>query len=290
MRRPGRGCPTVSGDWHDGGVKIATVNVNGVRAAYRKGMGEWLEAASPDVVLLQEVRADEKILSDLLGEKWTVVQQASDIKGRAGVAIATTLDVSAVRIGLGTEKEAPVDTGRWVEADVVAPGLDVPLTVISAYIHSGTLTDQVKMDNKYAHLRRTTARLSELTEQHAAGEREVLLAGDLNIVHTERDIKNWKGNHNKTSGVLDDEIAYVDTWLDELGLVDVHRQLSGEVQGPYTWWSNRGKAFDNDAGWRIDYQLVTPGLAERASAAQVDRAPSWDTRWSDHAPLVIDYR
>ncbi|MGC5629398.1 exodeoxyribonuclease III [Georgenia sp. Z1344] len=270
-------------------MKIATVNVNGVRAAYRKGMGEWLAEAAPEVALLQEVRADEATLSGLLGDGWTVVQQASDLKGRAGVAIATTLDVTAVRIGLGTEKEAPVDTGRWVEADVVVPGLDVPLTLVSAYIHSGTVTDQQKMDNKYAHLRRTTARLSELTEQHAAGEREVLLAGDLNIVRTEQDIKNWKGNHNKTSGVLDDEIAFVDTWIDELGLVDVHRQLSGDVQGPYTWWSNRGKAFDNDAGWRIDYQLVTPGFAGRAQESQVDRAPSWDTRWSDHAPLVVTY-
>lgn len=284
MRRPGRGCPTVSGDWHDGGVKIATVNVNGVRAAYRKGMGEWLEAASPDVVLLQEVRADEKILSDLLGEKWTVVQQASDIKGRAGVAIATTLDVSAVRIGLGTEKEAPVDTGRWVEADVVAPGLDVPLTVISAYIHSGTLTDQVKMDNKYAHLRRTTARLSELTEQHAAGEREVLLAGDLNIVHTERDIKNWKGNL-RNAGFLPHEREWVAKRLAG-GWVDVARAHHGDVAGPYAWWSWRGKAFDNDAGWRIDYHLASPSLASRTQRVWVDRADAYDLRWSDHAPVT----
>src|SRR5699024_7453127 len=118
----------------------------------------------------------------------------------------------------------------------------------------------------------------------------VLIAGDLNIVHTEKDIKNWRPNHNKTSGVLDDEIDYVTTWLDEIGYVDVQRVLAGDVQGPYAWWSQRGKAFDNDAGWRIDYQLLTPGLAARATSAEVERAASYDTRWSDHAPLSITYR
>jgi exodeoxyribonuclease-3 len=270
-------------------VKITTVNVNGIRAAYRKGMGEWLAAAAPEVLLLQEVRADDDTVTSLIGEGWTIVQQACEIKGRAGVAIATSLPVVEQRIGLGAEPEVPVDTGRWVEADLTVPGLDVPLTVVSVYVHSGTLTDQAKMDAKYSHLERMTARLRELAADAAAGRREVLVAGDLNIVHTEKDIKNWRSNHNKTSGVLDDEIAYVTTWLGEIGLVDVHRALAGDVQGPYTWWSQRGKAFDNDAGWRIDYQLVTPGFAGRAQSAEVERAASYDTRWSDHAPLSITY-
>jgi exodeoxyribonuclease-3 len=116
----------------------------------------------------------------------------------------------------------------------------------------------------------------------------VVLTGDLNVAHRELDLKNWKGNL-KSAGFLPEERAYFDRWFDELGWVDVMRANSGEVAGPYSWWSFRGKAFDNDAGWRIDYQIVTPQLAAKALAARVDRAPSYDTRWSDHAPVVVTY-
>ena len=139
------------------------------------------------------------------------------------------------------------------------------------------------MDQKYAHLDLVTSRMSELRELP-----NVIITGDLNIVHTELDIKNWKGNHNKTAGVLDSEIAYVDRWI-ESGWVDVARQLTGPVQGPYTWWSYRGKAFDNDAGWRIDYHLASPAMAQRAQSVHVDRAVDYASRYSDHAPLRIIY-
>ena len=106
--------------------------------------------------------------------------------------------------------------------------------------------------------------------------------------HTELDIKNWKGNV-KNAGFLPEERAYFDRFFGDLGYVDVARFLAGEVPGPYTWWSYRGKAFDTDAGWRIDYHMATPALADRARSATVDRAASYDTRFSDHAPLVVDY-
>ncbi|WP_019148203.1 exodeoxyribonuclease III [Timonella senegalensis] len=261
---------------------IATVNVNGIRAAYRKGMGEWLEATNPSVLLMQEVRATDEIVADLLGSEWTFVHQACDIKGRAGVAIATKSSFEAVRIGLGNgEPEVPVDTGRWVEADLTLPGGD-QITVVSTYIHSGTAGTE-KMAQKYAHLDKVTARLGELMES----DRHVVVAGDINIAHTNNDIKNWKGNL-KTAGFLPEERAYLDRWFGA-GWTDLGRKMAGEVAGPYTWWSNRGQAFDNDSGWRIDYQLATPALAEIASNARVDRAPSYDTRWSDHAPLLVDY-
>ncbi|XCB30483.1 hypothetical protein RQN30_03550 [Arcanobacterium hippocoleae] len=108
-------------------------------------------------------------------------------------------------------------------------------------------------------------------------------------MHTAADIKNWKSNHNRTAGVLDSEIAYLDGWITELDYVDVQRHLSPETQGPYTWWSQRGKAFDNDAGWRIDYQLATPELAESAQSFSIDRASEYAARWSDHAPLIVEY-
>lgn len=277
-------------------LQVATVNVNGIRAAFKKDMAGWLEHRQPDVLLLQEVRAPDDVVEDLLGAndgdrdggRWTLAHQACDIKGRAGVAVAAKYPATAVRVGLG-ESEEPIDTGRWVEMDLAVPGLDIPLTVVSVYIHSGTLTKPESMDAKYAHLKKATSRLAELAEDARAGMRHVLVGGDLNIVHTEADIKNWKPNHNKTAGVLDEEIAYLNTWFDELGYVDLGRRLAGEVQGPYTWWSQRGKAFDNDAGWRIDYQIVNPELAALATSAEVDRAESYDTRFSDHAPLVVHF-
>lgn len=262
-------------------IKVTTVNVNGIRAAYRKGMDAWLATEEPDVVLLQEVRAPDEIVHQLMGDGWHIVHQACTVKGRAGVAIASRLPLSAARIGLA-EVEPDVDTGRWVEADVELPSGET-LTVVSTYIHSGT-AGTPKMDEKYAHLEKVTARMRELA---AAGGLTVV-AGDLNIAHRNNDIKNWKGNL-KSAGFLPEERAYLDLWFDELGFVDLGRRFAGDVPGPYTWWSNRGQAFDNDSGWRIDYHLTTPALADAARSIVVGRAPSYDTRWSDHAPLTAVY-
>ncbi|HEY0187676.1 MAG TPA: exodeoxyribonuclease III [Cellulomonas sp.] len=270
-------------------LTVATANVNGIRAAYRRGMGEWVERRRPDVLLLQEVRAPDEVLSEHLpATEWHLAHQASEIKGRAGVAVASRLPLSAVRIGLGTD--VPVDTGRWVEADLELPADPAAeraepgtLTVVSAYIHSGQ-ADTPKMDEKYAFLEVVTRRLAELA---ATGGR-VVVAGDLNIAHREVDIKNWRGNR-RSAGFLPEERAYLDRWFDELGWHDLGREHGGEGPGPYTWWSWRGQAFDNDSGWRIDYQLATPALADRARTVEIDRADSYDARWSDHAPLLVTY-
>ncbi|TRW45099.1 exodeoxyribonuclease III [Georgenia yuyongxinii] len=267
-------------------LTIATVNVNGIRAAFKRGMDAWIRHRTPDVMLLQEVRANDEILAEHLGDGWHIAHQASDFKGRAGVAVASRLPASAVRVGLG-DGEPAVDTGRWVEMDLEVPGWDRPLTVVSLYIHSGTLRTE-KMDAKFAHLEKVTARMGQLAEQARDGQREVVVAGDINIVRGEADLKNWKGNHNKTSGATDEEIAYLDKWFAD-GWVDLGRELGGDGPGPFTWWSWRGKAFDNDAGWRIDYQIATPGLAARAASAEVDRAATYDARFSDHAPVVVGY-
>nr|WP_194719902.1 exodeoxyribonuclease III [Cellulosimicrobium arenosum] len=264
-------------------MTIATANVNGIRAAARRGMPAWIDSRTPDVLLLQEVRAPDAVVHDLLAG-WHVAHQASDVKGRAGVAVASRLPLRAVRVGLGPGSEAdPVDSGRWIEADVeLADGTS--LTVVSAYIHSGTVSRPETMTRKYAYLERVTARLREI----AAGGGRAVLAGDLNIAHRNADIKNWKGNL-KNAGFLPEERAYVDRWLDDVGLVDLGRVHGGEGPGPFTWWSWRGRAFDNDAGWRIDYQLATPALADRTVKVEVDRAPSHAERWSDHAPLLVTY-
>lgn len=260
---------------------IATVNVNGIRAAIRKGMEGWLAEAAPDIVTMQEVRAPDQIVRDLVGPEWHLLHSESLAKGRAGVAIASRTPLTAVRIGLGIERFD--GQGRWVEADLETPA-GAPLTVISAYVHTGNADNEEKMEEKYAFLDAMVARIATLRESRE----NVVLTGDLNVAHREVDIKNWKGNLKK-SGFLPAERAYFDRLFGDEGWTDVHRTLAGEGPGPYTWWSNRGKAFDNDAGWRIDYQVASAALAATARTVRVDRAPSWDTRWSDHAPLVVDY-
>ncbi|MFT4052844.1 MAG: exodeoxyribonuclease III [Microbacterium sp.] len=271
-------------------LRIASVNVNGIRAAVRKGMHAWLDAADVDILTLQEVRAEA---SDLIAALpgWHVVNDEALAKGRAGVAIAARAPLEIWRTELGDET---LDSrGRWIEADLDIGG--ATLTVVSAYVFTGE-ADTDKQVSKYAFLDAMTARMPQLGEN-------ALITGDLNVGHRELDIRNWKGNV-KRAGFLPRERAYFDrftgpagaevTGVDGssgtgLGWVDVGRRWAGEVDGPYTWWSNRGKAFDNDTGWRIDYHLATPAVAERVTDYRVVRAPSYDTRWSDHSPVIADY-
>jgi len=265
-------------------MRVSSVNVNGIRAALRKGLSPWLASREPDFLLMQETRADAGVVAASL-PGWHLALAVSRLRGRAGVAIASRVAPVAVRSGLPGE-EADVDTGRWVEADFDLPA--GPLTLVSTYLHSGTAGTPT-MALKYSHLDRVTARLDALAREAAAANRHVLVAGDFNIVRGPLDLRNFRGNHNRVAGALDPEMAYLRRWFGELGWRDVHRDVVGERQGPYTWWSQRGRAFDNDTGWRIDYQIATAGLAATARAAVVDRASSWDTRFSDHAPLTIDY-
>lgn len=275
-------------------LRVATVNVNGVRAAFRKGMDAWLEGREIDVLALQEVRASTEDLEGLLGPEWNILHDAATAKGRAGVALASRKKAEIHRVSLGADD---FDTaGRWLEADYRVG--DKIVTIVSTYVHSGEV-DTPKQVEKFTFLEAMESRLPEL----AAHSEYALVVGDLNVGHRELDIKNWKGNV-KRAGFLPAERSYFDRFLAPagekvecidgstgtgLGWVDVGRQAAGEVPGPYTWWSWRGQAFDTDAGWRIDYHLATPALAALASNYTVDRAPSYDTRWSDHTPVVVDY-
>nr|WP_221446801.1 exodeoxyribonuclease III [Microbacterium thalassium] len=279
-------------------LRIASINVNGIRAAVRKGMIEWLDEADVDIMALQEVRATEAQLAEAL-PGWHIVNDEAAAKGRAGVAIASRMPAIAVRRALRDEDAGaePLDTaGRWIEADFAVG--DERLTVVSAYVHTGE-ADTPKQDPKWAFLDALEVRLPQL-RQHCP---LAVVMGDLNVGHRELDIRNWKGNVKK-SGFLPRERAYFDRFFGAagaeiacadgttgtgLGWVDVGRRFAGDVDGPYTWWSMRGRAFDNDTGWRIDYHVATPELAERVTDYRVHRADAWDTRWSDHAPVVADY-
>lgn len=271
-------------------IRIASVNVNGVRAAYRKGMGDWLASRGVDILALQEVRAETSDLTGLLGDDWHVLHDAATAKGRAGVAIASRQPATAHRIEFGA---VDFDTaGRWLEADFDIDG--TPLTVVSTYVHSGEVNTPKQVE-KVKFLEAMMERMPQL-----ATERErAVIVGDLNVGHRTLDIKNWKGNV-KNAGFLPEERAYFDRMMGAeddpaynagagFGWVDLGRRFAGEVEGPYTWWSQRGQAFDNNTGWRIDYHLATPALAAGATNYTIDRAASYDTRWSDHAPVVIDY-
>ncbi|PSL38732.1 exodeoxyribonuclease-3 [Labedella gwakjiensis] len=275
-------------------LRVASVNVNGIRAAYRKGMGDWLAGRDIDILAMQEVRASTSDIEGLLGPEWTVLHDEATAKGRAGVALASRRAADVHRVDFGAEDFD--SAGRWIEADYDVDG--TPITVVSTYVHSGEVGTPKQVE-KYRFLDAMTARLPEL-RAHAE---YALVVGDLNVGHRELDIKNWKGNR-KNAGFLPEERAYFDRFFGAEGeqitgvdgsvgpghgWVDVGRVHAGEVEGPYTWWSQRGKAFDTDTGWRLDYHVASPALARTVVSYEIDKASAWDTRWSDHAPVVVDY-
>ncbi|KAB8301801.1 exodeoxyribonuclease III [Bifidobacterium apri] len=282
-------------------IVITTSNVNGLRAANRKGIMHWAGEHTPDVWCMQEVRAPQSEIDPIfnnIADTYVDSGKVADptglhtmneicrIKGRAGVGLLSTLPVVAKRYGLpGLEED--VDSGRWIEADVRTPqGYEI--TVVCVYVHSGDVDDPNKMHQKFRFLDTMLTRMGQLRDEAAHGGRQAVLCGDFNIAHTPLDIKNAKSNVTH-SGFLPEERAYIDKWLDEYEFVDVMRELAGDIQGPYTWWSQRGRAFDNNTGWRLDYQFATPELAQTARGFTIDKAPTYDARWSDHAPLSITY-
>ena len=271
-------------------LTVTSVNLNGIRAAHKRGFLPWLHASDTDVLLVQEVRAPEEISREIMGEEWDSVWVPCRIKARAGVGVAVRRGRARIdgepRLVLD-DAESDVDSGRWLEATVSREGGGVPVRVVSAYFHSGE-KDTPKQDAKMAHLPRIGNRMAELIAEEANGGVSSLVCGDFNVVRSRCDIKNWTPNHNKRAGVLDEEIAFLNRWVDE-GWRDTVRDLAGDTQGPYSWWSWRGQAFVNNAGWRIDYQYATPRLGALARSFDIGRAPDYDARFSDHAPVSVTY-
>ncbi|MFC6708054.1 exodeoxyribonuclease III [Flexivirga alba] len=260
-------------------MRVISANVNGIRATVRRGGLDWLAAQDADVLALQEVRAsDEQLAKALEGtvfESWHVAHAPAAAAGRSGVAVLSKHPILETSDGLpGFD-----DEGRWVEAAIDIDGRRT--TVVSAYVHTGE-AGTPKQDEKFAFLEAMGDRMAQLIDQ------DTVVTGDFNICHTARDLKNWKGNRGK-SGFLPEEQKHLTSWF-EAGWTDVVRDRSGDIDGPYTWWSWRGKAFDNDSGWRIDYVLDSPSLAARVDGHLVGRAASYSERWSDHAAVVVDHR
>lgn len=260
---------------------ISTVNVNGLRAAARKGLLDWLAGTDADIICLQETRARPEQLPRTVTHhgRYHLLLAPSDDPGRSGVAIYARTPPQAHRIGFGApEFDA---AGRYLEADIG------DLTVASLYLPSGDV-GTARQDEKHRFMDALLPYLVRRAAETAEQGRHLLVCGDVNIAHREADLKNWRNNRNH-SGFLAGERAWLTRLLDHAGLGDVVRTLHPDWEGPYSWWSYRGRAFDNDAGWRIDYHLATPGLAARAAQARVERAASHDLRWSDHAPVTVTY-
>lgn len=253
-------------------MRIISLNVNGIRAATRKGLLEWLPAQDADVVCLQEVRAQGEQLEEIIARLpgFQCHFHPAERKGYSGVGVLTRHTAREVVHGIGWP--AFDAEGRWLEARFGN------LSVVSVYLPSGTSGDErqaVKMDI----LERLLPHLRALRRKR----REFVFCGDFNIAHKQIDIKNWRGNQ-KNSGFLPEERAWLDRLFGEAGMVDAFRVVD-QRPDRYTWWSNRGQAWAKNVGWRIDYQVATPALGPAARSASI----YIDERFSDHAPLIMDY-
>ncbi|MEY4507125.1 MAG: Exodeoxyribonuclease [Pseudomonadota bacterium] len=256
---------------------LTSLNLNGIRSATSKGLEAWLEKARPDCICVQEVKAQApdvagkfEVLAGLQGH-FHFAQK----KGYAGVGIYTREEPSDVVVGFdGGEFDAE---GRYIELR-----FDTPTrrrSIISSYFPSGSSGPE-RQDAKYRFLAAIYPHLQVLKAQ-----REFVLCGDINIAHTQNDLKNWKGNL-KNSGFLPEERAWMTQLTTEGGLVDVYRRLQpNTTDACYTWWSNRGQAYAKNVGWRLDYHLATPALAETARTEAIYKGE----KFSDHAPITIGY-
>jgi exodeoxyribonuclease-3 len=253
-------------------LRVITLNVNGIRSAARKGLYPWLAAQKADVVCLQEIKAHDADLEPAVRAPRGLVGHFSHAlkKGYAGVALYSRARPDKVLEGFGAREFD--DEGRYLEARFGK------LSVVSLYLPSGS-SGPHRQASKFRFLEAFLPQLRKLKQ----GGREVILCGDWNIAHQAIDLRNWRSNQ-KNSGFLPEERAWLTQVFDELGFVDVFRTINAKPD-QYTWWSNRGQAWAKNVGWRIDYQIATPGIAARARKESIYKRK----RFSDHAPLTIDY-
>lgn len=255
-------------------LRVISANLNGIRSAVRKGFLPWVAQQHADFICMQELKAQDADITPEMRE--TAGMQGyfhyAEKKGYSGVGIYTPHTPKDVIVGLGIPE---IDAeGRYLEL------VYDTLSVVSVYLPSGSSGDP-RQDVKYVFMEHFYQHLAKLMQ---CG-RQVVVCGDWNIAHNEIDLKNWKGNL-KNSGFLPEERAWMTKVLSELGWVDTYRRLYPEATGDaYTWWSNRGQAWAKNVGWRIDYQVATPAIGQTVTASTVYK----DERFSDHAPLTMDY-
>ena len=256
-------------------MKIISVNVNGIRAAARKGFFDWLAKVKADVVCLQEIKAQDHHLTEdtFCPKNYHCYYYPAERPGYSGVGIYCKVEPNKVIKGLGKGWEDMDAEGRYIQADFDN------LSVASIYLPSGSSSDE-RQQIKYSFMERFSDTLKSMRRKR----REFILCGDWNIVHKEIDIKNWKSNQ-KNSGCLPEERAWLDQVFGPIGFVDAFRVVN-QQKDQYTWWSNRGQAWAKNVGWRIDYQVITPGLKDKVVSTSIYK----DERFSDHAPLIMNYK
>ncbi len=253
-------------------MRVISINVNGIRAAHRKNFFIWLQKQDADIVCVQETKAQVEQLTEEIIKPKGYYSYFNDAlkKGYSGVAIYSRIKPDKIIDKIGW-READ-DEGRYLQANFGK------LSIASLYLPSGSSSEERQII-KFDFLDRFISVLKKMRRQ----KREYIICGDWNIAHKKIDIKNWKGNQ-KNSGFLPEERSWMDNLFNKLGMVDSFRVVNQEAE-QYTWWSNRGQAWAKNVGWRIDYQIVTPGLKDKIRTASIYK----DERFSDHAPLIIDY-
>ena len=253
-------------------MRVISINVNGIRAAHRKNFFIWLQKQDADIVCVQETKAQVEQLTEEIIKPKGYYSYFNDAlkKGYSGVAIYSRIKPDKIIDKIGW-READ-DEGRYLQANFGK------LSIVSLYLPSGSSSEERQII-KFDFLDRFVSVLKKMCRQ----KREYIICGDWNIAHKKIDIKNWKGNQ-KNSGFLPEERSWMDNLFNKLGMVDSFRVVNQEAE-QYTWWSNRGQAWAKNVGWRIDYQIVTPGLKDKIRTASIYK----NERFSDHAPLIIDY-
>lgn len=255
-------------------ISITTANLNGIRSAVRKGFLEWMNQSGSHFVCVQEIKAqpDDIVPAVANPDVFHGHFGCAEKKGYSGVGIYSKTKPDKVIRGFGcAEFDAE---GRYLQCDYK------DFSLVSLYAPSGSSSPE-RQEAKFRFMDQFFPFLEKLKESG----REFIICGDWNIAHREIDLKNWKSNQ-KNSGFLPEERAWLSRILDELGLIDVYRCLHPDTTDEsYTWWSNRGQAWQKNVGWRIDYQIATPGIAGKAVSASIYK----ETRFSDHAPLTVWY-
>jgi len=250
--------------------RVMTINLNGIRSAAKKGFFDWMLQQNADVICVQEVKAQHDQLTTEIFNPLGYYSyfNCAEQKGYSGVGLYSKKKPDNIIIGLDWDNKE----GRYIEAHFGN------LIVASLYLPSGT-SGEHRQIVKYHFLKRYAEYLIKLREKSS----QSIICGDWNIAHTKLDIKNWRGNQNHT-GFLPEEREWMDALFGRLGFVDAFRVVNQE-EDQYTWWSNRGQAWAKNVGWRIDYQVITPGLKNAVKSALIYK----DQRFSDHAPLLIEY-
>ena len=254
-------------------MRVITANLNGIRSAAKKGFFTWLSHQHADVICLQETKAQEHQLGEEIycPKGFYCYYVDAQKKGYSGVAIYSRHEPQKIHYGL--DWQPADDEGRYVQVDFEK------LSVASLYLPSGSSGEE-RQQFKFKFL---DFYKEVLIKQHHQTSRDYIICGDWNIAHKQIDLKNWRGNQ-KNSGFLPEERAWMDWLLDDLGFVDAFRVVNS-LPDQYTWWSNRGDAWNKNVGWRIDYQIITPRLATTVKSAAIYK----EERFSDHAPLLMDY-